>query len=205
MKNILYLLRHAHVDSKGTLLGQTDVSLSDKGEKQAQYWQKRLQNTNFQAVWSSPLQRAVETGEIIMKNHISSVPMEVIPIQTIPAFTEISLGLWDGQSKEWIQKNDSKLWLERGANMECIAPPNGESFADLRNRVIPIFLEICEEAKKHTHSLLIAHQAVNRVILSHILRKPLAEVQFRKQDYACLNILDITDELHVVNYEPCPI
>ncbi len=218
MKNTLYLLRHAHIDSKGALIGQTDISLSDKGKKQAQYWHKKLQNIHFDAVWVSPLQRAVETANIILENTISYSTEKATQntntkntntqknfIQTVPAFTEISLGSWEGKSKAWVQENDAQRWMERGENMECIAPPRGENFADLQNRVIPAFFDICAQAKKHSCSMIIAHQAVNRVILAQILGIPLTKVQSITQDYACLNIFDITHYFQIMNYEVCPI
>lgn len=211
MKNLLYLLRHAHIDSKGTLIGQTDIPLSDRGKEQAKYWQKKMQDTNFEAVWISPLQRAIETADIILENHKHNVAVaakieasaRTISVKIIPAFTEISLGSWEGKTKAWVQENDSKRWIERGENMEYIAPPLGENFANLHARVMPAFFDICQQAKKHPFSLLIAHQAVNRVILSHVLRTPLSNMQNIIQDYACLNVLDVTDELRFINYEPC--
>ena len=215
MKNNLYLLRHGHVESNGILLGQTDVSLSKRGREQAKYWQKILQNIDFQAAWVSPLKRAVETAEIILQKNVSNAFVEQIYaenifseqvcIKKVSEFTEISLGLWDGKSKQWIQENDSKRWIERGHNMECVAPPDGESFSDLSKRVMPKFYEICQQAKSYEHSLLVAHQAVNRVILSNILGRSLKEIQNLEQDYACLNLLDITNELRIVNYESCSV
>ena len=213
MKNTLYLLRHAHINSKGGLIGQTNISLSDKGKKQAQYWHKKLQNIHFDAVWISPLQRAVETADIILENNISYDSKKITKntntkkdfIQTVPTFTEISLGSWEGKSKSWVQENDAKLWLERGENMECIAPPHGENFANLQNRVMPAFFDICAQAKKHRCSMIIAHQAVNRVILAQILGIPLTKVQSITQDYACLNILDLTHDFKVMSYEACPL
>lgn len=200
MKKTLYVLRHAHVDSKGILLGRTDVPLSGKGQRQAEYWQKALQEVNFQAVWTSPLQRAVQTAEILLEHRNPKLPRI-----SVPAFTEIALGLWDGQSKTWIQETYSQHWLKRGANMDSVAPPEGESFIDLQRRVLPVFFTLCQEARQYPESLMITHQAVNRVILAHVLGIALSDVQSIAQDYACLNILDITDEIKFLSHERCPL
>ena len=69
MKTRFYFIRHGETEwnTKGIYQGLTDIPLSEKGEKQAEYLGKRFQNKALKvdAIYSSPLQRAVKTAESI--------------------------------------------------------------------------------------------------------------------------------------------
>jgi len=62
---MLYLLRHgATVQSaEKRYIGQTDISLSDLGRKQARWWQKELSPITFDAIYCSDLSRAIDTAK----------------------------------------------------------------------------------------------------------------------------------------------
>lgn len=67
MKTRFYLIRHGETEwnSKGIYQGLTDIPLSEEGEKQALCLGKRFENPSIKldAVYSSPLQRAIKTAE----------------------------------------------------------------------------------------------------------------------------------------------
>jgi len=200
MNKTLYLMRHGHVDSKGRLLGQADILLSEQGQKQAKYWQETLADVNFQAIWCSPLQRSVQTAEIIIFNKKSKLQMH-----KVQDLREISLGLWNGKSKDWIKNNYPELWAERGLKMDSVVPPEGESFANLAQRVLPAFLQICEQARQYDSSLLVAHQAVNRVIIAYLLNIPLININSIFQPYASLNLIELSDGIKFIATQQCKI
>ena len=65
----LYLLRHGRTlwNEEGRLQGRTDVPLSDEGRCSALAAGAALESVPFDAAFSSPLQRARETAELILR------------------------------------------------------------------------------------------------------------------------------------------
>ena len=63
----LYLVRHGETDFNKTLRfqGQTDVPLNEKGKEQAQKMATYFRNIPLTAIYSSSLQRAYSTAEIL--------------------------------------------------------------------------------------------------------------------------------------------
>ncbi len=69
---IIYIVRHGQTDYnvEGRYGGRIDVPLNDTGIKQAQELHEKLKDIKFDLVYSSPLQRAIKTAEIICDNEI---------------------------------------------------------------------------------------------------------------------------------------
>jgi len=179
---MLYLLRHGDIvgSEKKRYIGQTDAALSSKGLCQAAWWKDELAHVEFEKVYSSDLSRALDTARIVSGLSGSDV-------QTTPYLREIDLGDWDGETVEHIKKRFPDAWEERGRHLQHFRPPNGENFQDLHDRVIPVFLKIT--AVVHGNLLVVAHAGVNRMILCHVLKKPIRELLGIPQDYAALNLI----------------
>src|SRR5258708_33688739 len=86
----LYLIRHGEVEgaAEGKLLGRTDVPLSERGLEQSRQLAEVLSRARISAVYSSDLQRARMTAEIIAK------PGN-LKVQESPAWREIDMGEWE--------------------------------------------------------------------------------------------------------------
>ncbi len=65
---MIYVVRHGQVPSNvlGIISGCNDESLTEKGIEQAILVRDELKGINFDAVYSSPVIRAVQTAEIIV-------------------------------------------------------------------------------------------------------------------------------------------
>ncbi len=197
-KKQIYLLRHGEIagSEKNRYIGQTNVSLSSKGRRQATLWRAELAQIDFEKVYSSDLSRALDTALIV-----SDLP--VSDVETMSQLREINLGDWDGKGMENIKTRFPDAWEERGRCMERFRPPNGESFQDLHARVIPIFLNIA--LKTLGNVLVVAHAGVNRIILCHLLKKPIQELFSIPQDYAALNLIEYQKgSLHVLSLNQTP-
>lgn len=180
---MIYLLRHGEIvgSEKKRYIGQTDVPLNSKGLRQAAWWKKELSHVDFEAIYASDLIRAFDTAKIV-SNVLDS------HIQVLSQLREISLGDWEGAFMENIRNRFPEAWAERGRHMDSFQVPNGESFQDLHERVIPVFQKIAAEALGNV--LMVAHAGVNRIILCHVLKRPIQELFSIPQDYAALNLIE---------------
>lgn len=193
------LFRHGAAGRKGDrlFLGRTDLPLSAEGRRQAEAWRDRFKGRPPGRIITSPLKRAFEFAKIVAGDRESEITL-------CPELAEIDLGDWDGRPMSDIQKTDPASWQARGKNFARFRPPNGESFEDVQKRAVPAFEKLIRHG--NSESVVIAHAGVNRVILCHLLGMPLAHLFRIGQDYACLNVIEVSpyqlraDSINV----PCP-
>jgi probable phosphoglycerate mutase len=120
----LWLVRHGETPaSKGqTLAGWTDVPLTGHGEIQAAALRPVLEVEHFDGVWSSDLRRAVRTASLAFAG----------AARPDPRLREMSFGSLEGLT--WVTLEER--WQQALVRFEGFFPPGGETFEDLRARVI---------------------------------------------------------------------
>lgn len=178
------LMRHGEVlrpSDEKRFLGQTDLPLSDHGRRQARWWRRRLLDVPLAGIVSSDLERCRQTAEIIAADRS-------VAVETRAGLREIDLGRWDGLSFSRVKAEWPDAFRERGTDMAGFRPPRGESFLDLRRRVIPTFERTIDRAKSPL--LVVAHAGVNRMILCHILGLPTENLFRLAQGYGAMNLID---------------
>jgi len=197
---MIYLLRHgeiSHPDGK-RFVGQTDFPLNEKGMSQARQWREVLSGTAFERIYCSDLTRTRRTAEIIASGQAQTA----VKIQAVAELREISLGEWDGLLTAEIRERFPEQWQKRGEDFVSYRPPGGESFADVQARAVPFFKQIAA-ISADSHSLIVSHAGVIRVILCHILGMPLANLFRLRLDYSCLNMIDCKEtamQLAMMNF-----
>lgn len=184
---LLFLARHALAAPPGLMVGRADFSLSPEGEAQAAELRDALAGTTFTAAWCSPLSRAGRTARVILSGNPRNVSEPVMA----PGFIEISLGAWEGLSKKEARRGHPEIWDARGKDFMNVAPPGGESMAMLAARVRSAFAALRREAARHEYSLLVAHQAVNRVIIADSTGLPLERLMEIAQPPAAVSVLEV--------------
>lgn len=192
---LICLLRHGAVQRQvpRRFLGQGDVPLSPQGVAQARALGTRLAHIPFSAVYSSPLQRALHTAQLV-----SGLPDAAI--RRVEALREISLGTWEGLSVAEVQARYPGAYEARGNNLTHFRPPGGESFADLARRAWPALLAIARQATGPI--LIVAHAGVNRVLLARAAALPLEDIFTISQEYGELRCLHYQD--HCLRILPAP-
>ena len=181
-KKIL-LLRHGEPLSKTDekrFTGQTDLPLSPMGRRQAQCWQEWLSGVPITRIISSDLSRCMETARILCADR----PIIVKPLSDL---REINLGGWDGMTFRRVRDRWPDAFRQRGLEMARFRPPGGESFLDLRQRVVPVFEQAVDQAGGNL--LMVAHAGVNRMILCHLLGMPPENLFRIAQDYGAMNLI----------------
>ncbi len=163
----IYLLRHGQTEwnaEGGKYLGRTDLPLTEKGLAQAQEAASQLTGIRFDAVYSSPLQRAYKTAQIAGGG---------APVMPDTRLLETDFGAWEGKTKEETQKEDPALtasWEEDPSKTR--AGGTGETALNVLTRVNEFFTEL-QQRHSEGNILVVAHNGVNRFYLSHKLGMPL--------------------------------
>ena len=136
---VLLLIRHGENEyvKKGRLAGRLPgVHLNDTGRSQAQALADRLAKAPIKAIYSSPLERAIETAEPLA----SCLNLETIPR---PGFLETDYGEWQGQTLKGLRR--LKLWRTVQHAPSLARFPGGESFAECQTRVCQEIEWICSQ------------------------------------------------------------
>lgn len=195
---ILYLVRHGEVDARETFYGHLDLPLSEGGKEQIQRTAQALRTARPAAIYSSDLQRALASAEVIAKDH----GLEPIPD---PAFREMSLGVLEGLPYDQAMARFPQVAEKRYRDMWSYRFPQGENLQQVADRVRPALdrlLEAHAEADKPV--VLVAHNSVNRVILGDALGLSLIDVFDFAQDFGCINKIAYGPRplVHLLNWTP---
>lgn len=195
----VFLLRHGEVQTTSDekwFIGQTDLPLSERGRRQAQYWRRWLSGVPLSGIIASDLGRCIETARILTADR----PLEVT---LLAGLREIHLGRWDGMSFRQVFQRWPEQFQRRGMEPARFRPPDGESFLDLRERVIPLFEKAVDQSTGHL--LVVAHAGVNRIILCHVLGIAPDNLFRIAQGYGAMNRIDRQTagyRLHWLNLPP---
>jgi len=156
------LLRHAETAAPDRFHGaESDIGLSAWGTRQAELLGESLKELGAVALYSSAMNRAVATAEPI------GIACNLVPIVK-PGLHERRLGPLSGVSREegWsIYAQSKSHWIV--GNLEY-SHPGGESYADIRRRVVPILEDIVASHGGQT-VIIVAHGVVIRVVLTSLL------------------------------------
>jgi probable phosphomutase (TIGR03848 family) len=136
---VLLLIRHGENEyvKKGRLAGRLPgVHLNDSGRSQAQSLADRLAKAPIKAIYTSPLERAMETAEPLAK----ALNLESI---SRPGFLETDYGEWQGQTLKSLRR--LKLWRTVQNAPSLARFPGGESFAECQGRVCREIEWICTQ------------------------------------------------------------
>ena len=181
----IYLIRHGQIFGYDTfpVFGQTDVELTSVGMLQMNQVAERLRLVELQGIYSSDLKRATVGARLIAAHHN-------VPVHFLQELREMHFGNWEGMTLSEIRTGFPEELAKRQEDIvHYEAPGNGESVSALSDRIMEAFEKILSRHESGNIAI-VAHGAVNRVILSHALGLDLSRMFHIQQDYGCLNIVD---------------
>jgi broad specificity phosphatase PhoE len=184
----VFLVRHGAtvLTAEDRFAGATDVPLSDEGREQARRLALRLQREPITAVYSSTLQRTIETARLAIE------PRE-LPVIPREGLREISHGRWEGHTRGEVDAlfpEEASAWEQ---DPYTFAPQDGESGLAVTARALPALLEIVR-AHPGEQVLVVSHKATIRLLLSSLLGfDPRRYRDNLEQSPAALNIVDFKD------------
>ena len=167
----LWLVRHGQTDwnLEKRYQGHTDFPLNATGLKQAELAAQMLGGRRYAALYSSDLQRARITAEIIG----AQIGLEVIVDQRL---REVNLGAWEGMLVGDIQARYPDEWEARQRDRLHVRPPGGESVLDVATRIWPAVDDL---AARHPGDdiIVVSHGLALATVLCRVQHAPLASAR----------------------------
>jgi broad specificity phosphatase PhoE len=159
------LIRHAttHEIRQSAHGRSSDVHLSDEGRIQARRLADRLAKLPIHAVYSSPLERAHETAQLLAAKH----RLEVRVRETL---TELDYGEWSGLRYETL--DEIPRWHVYNVYRTGTRPPGGELLVEAQMRMVA---EVSRLAALHSAKLvaLVSHGDPLKALIGHFAGIPI--------------------------------
>lgn len=183
----ILLVRHGQstFNVEGRLPSQLpNVPLTDEGRRQAHQAAIAMAGLNLSAVFSSPLERARETAEIIARGW-------GLPVREEPRLMDTHMGRWAGRKISEVSKDDP-AWLrfvERPTE-----PPDGvEGFVEVRDRVVAAIEDLRATPEVGDDVVVVAHADVIKLIIANYTGVPLDGARFILVANASISALAFAD------------
>ncbi len=195
----LILVRHGETNwnLEGRFQGQIDIPLNNNGKQQALAAESFLKDIPIDKAFSSSMSRPQETGAIILNSHPD------IKLELKNDLVEIGHGLWEGKLESEIKKEWPNLLKQWKESPETVQMPEGERIQDVSKRSIKCWEDICKKLTPEQTALVVAHDAVNKTILCHLLGLSEANIWMIKQSNGGITVLDIKQEENEMNIVTC--
>jgi probable phosphomutase (TIGR03848 family) len=182
---LLLLIRHGENDysRKGRLAGRLPgIHLNERGKQQAQELAKALAEAPIKAIYSSPLERALETAEPIARER----SLKIIPEEGL---LESNVGKWQGQSIRRLSL--TKYWKVIQQAPSRAGHPEGETFLQTQMRIVTTLDRICKNHKPGDLLACVFHSDPIKLAVAHYLGLPLDHFQRLACDTASVTMLAV--------------
>jgi probable phosphomutase (TIGR03848 family) len=187
----LLLIRHGENDWVGTdrLAGRTpDVHLNEKGKEQAAHLAALLAHQPIAAIYSSPLERCLETAQPLAERL-------GLPVTNAPGFLEVDYGAWRGGNlKELAKLPEWKMVQHFPSTFRF---PDGETLLEVQQRAVAAVEQLRRQHPDQVIALF-SHGDVLRTTLAHYLGVPLDLFQRVIVSTASVSVLGFVDDMPAV-------
>lgn len=185
---LLLLIRHGENDfvKTGKLPGQSaGIHLNERGQKQAQALGEALAPVPIKALYSSPLERAIETAQPIATSHKLEICQE-------PGLMDADVGKWQGKSLKVLRLTNA--WKIVQHSPSRFQFPEGESFIDLQTRIVHVLESIVKKHNKPKDIIAVVfHADPIKLAVSHFLGLPLDHFQRLSCDTGSLTAVYVNE------------
>jgi probable phosphomutase (TIGR03848 family) len=156
-----FFVRHAVTSHTGHKLSGRlpGIPLTDEGRAQAEAVAEKLAGVPFKAVYSSPIDRTLETARIIARG-------QGLKVETREGFSEVEFGKWTDKSFNVLRR--TKLWSNVQRFPSGTRFPEGESFLDVQARAIA---EVDSLRRQHPKDVIccVSHADVIKLVVGYFL------------------------------------
>lgn len=194
---IIYVIRHGRtaLNVQKVFRGHLDGPLDAVGFEQAELTGKFLQDVDLGAIYTSPLERAVQTAEAIKKYQNDGVA-----VVSEPGFMDLSYGEWEGKTYPQVQEQYPELYRLWETDPRAVKVPGAETLQAAKKRTWSALQRLISESTGPALAI-VSHRVVNKLLLTGMLGLTESEFWKLQQDTCCVNVIEYkrqTDEFAVL-------
>jgi phosphoserine phosphatase len=184
---ICYFVRHGETDLNREFRcqGRQDISLNEQGREQIIDAAKKLKNVHIDAIYSSPLRRAMESAAIIAKT-------KKLQVRMLDWLVEIDYGALEGMNAQECGERFPGILYRFQANPVAVIFPGGESVGAVAERLCTGLTKLIEEEKGTI--LIVTHQIIGGIANAILEGRPLESLWQDKLDNGGVFRFEITPE-----------
>lgn len=183
----MFLIRHGVTEwhHQGRVLGRRDVPLSEGGLAQARDAADLFGELVIDDLISSPLQRALQTAEIIAERYNLHVARD-------PRLSDFDVGKWAGQTYEAVAATpEYQRYL---ADPRTLGIPDGETLEDIRLRAVAALEQALADSPSGESIGVVTHAGIIRVLLAHYLGSPPGNYHRIRVSPGSVSVLSFADD-----------
>jgi phosphoserine phosphatase len=158
----LILARHGETawNIEKIFRGRSEVELDDVGIRQAELLGKYLSDLKLDAIYSSPVRRALDTANIVARYQKTDV-------QVAQGLSDLDFGEWQSLREQEVRRRYPALLDEWHNSPHKVRMPGGESLEDVRRRAIEVVNDVLSRYQGAV--LLVSHRVVIKVLVCSLL------------------------------------
>jgi broad specificity phosphatase PhoE len=162
--------------------GSSDCPLNERGRQQAESLALRLKEHQIEAIYSSPLRRALETVEAIAGGHKLDIVVE-------PSLREIEAGKLEGVTTAELGKRFSQVLIQDGVTSRI---PGGESLAELQQRSWGVIQRLSQQHNAG-ELVVVSHYFAILSIVCSVLMLPLDNITRLRLSTGSISVISLDD------------
>jgi broad specificity phosphatase PhoE len=180
--SLFYWIRHGEHDwlKKGIAGRIAGVQLNANGRGQAEHLAGRLKGVKFDAIYSSPMERAIETAAPLTKAPIIATEIN-----------ELDFGEWNGATFEKL--NADPRWAAWNRHRSVVRIPGGELMTEVQARVVGFMTKLHGQNSNGMYALF-SHGDAIRAALCYWMGVPLDLLPRLEVDTASISILRLGED-----------
>jgi broad specificity phosphatase PhoE len=179
----IVLVRHGETEwnAQEIFRGRRDIALNETGVRQAQLLGGYLKDLKIEAIYSSPLQRALDTAGSIAGHH-------GLEVGVASGLIDISFGAWEGLTHLEVKRRYQGLYRRWLQEPHRVRIPDGESLGEVRKRAGDV---VAMALSRHAGTVvLVSHRVVNKVLICSLLGLDDSHFWDIRQDLAGITVFE---------------
>jgi len=182
----LILARHGETvwNVEKVFRGRADVNLDEVGIRQAELLGKYLSSWELEAIYSSPVKRALDTANIVAR-------YQKVAVRIAEGLIDLDFGEWQSLPEQEVKRLYPAILNEWHNNPHKAKMPGGESLEDARKRAVAVVDDVL--SRHQGNVLLVSHRVVIKVLICYLLGLDNSHFRNINQDVGGITIFDHAD------------